>query len=705
MAAGYEKKARLHAPASPEAYAEFSGIVSGRAPITVLDLVQIKKAGTAVPLDEVEGEEDVLWRFMTPGMSEGALSEPAHRAVARAMNVLHRYCRMKFKRAGRPVPDGIGPVANSGEGGFDKTRIGRRDGNRSVQYAGARFTITPMTAARAAEAEVKFAQGAKPGKGGQLPGKKVSARIAHQRGCTAGYELVSPPVNHNLYSIEDVKLMLESWRHLNPSVNCALKYVATTGVEMVCVGGVNAGANRLHLSDGCGGTGAAKRVDQKHAGVPVAAVLPTVHDMLVEEGVRDLVELSVDGGVQNGEQALKLALLGADRIGFGTTVLVSIGCSMLRQCHLAGPQPGDTTGTRRLGCTPGVATQDPVHVARFAGRSQNITAYLRHVAGEIRQRLAEMGVRRLADVIGRRDLLEKKPDLPGKAALVDVGHLVSAPPQRVRERNLGKQTQLHTPPPRVSETEAAERAIAGESVELQKRLTNIDRCVGVAAAGQVARRFGDAGLPAGKLVMRHKGAAGHFYAAYSLSGMEFYVQGLVADSAFTAAYGGKVVVVPENGNGNGNGNGRALTLVGNTFGYGARAGRAYIRGRAGNRFAICLRRSHEGDGPRIVVEGVEANAFQYMTGGIALVLGPVGFNLGAGMTGGVVYLLDLDESVLNRQYVRPAALGEDDVRLVRSLLEEHVAETKSPTAEALLASFDPARFARVTTCLTPEPLE
>ncbi len=225
--------------------------------------------------------------------------------------------------------------------------------------------------------------------------------------------------------------------------------------------------------------------------------------------------------------------------------------------------------------------------------------------------------------------------------------------------------------------------------------------MGVSAAGHVARRFGDAGLPVGKLVMRHKGAAGHFYAAYSLAGMEFYVQGLVADSGFTAAYGGKVVVVPENGNGNG----RPLTVVGNTFGYGARAGWAYIRGRAGNRFGICLRRSHEGDGPRIVVEGVEANAFQYMTGGTALVLGPTGFNLGAGMTGGVVYLLDLEETVLNRQYVRPSPLGEADVPLVRALLEEHFAETKSPAAETLLAAFDPARFTRVATCLVPEPLE
>ncbi len=697
LASGYSDKKKDLPPGSPEAYEEFSRIVSERVPVTLLDLLKLKD-GAPIPLEEVEPEEDLLWRFMAPGMSEGALSEPAHRAIARAMNVLYRFCRMRFRRAGRPLPEGIGPVANSGEGGFDKSRIGRRDGNRSVQYAGARFTITPMTAARAAEAEVKFAQGAKPGKGGQLPGKKVSSRIARQRGCEAGFELVSPPVNHNLYSIEDVKLMLESWRHLNPKVNAALKYVATDGVELVCLGGVNAGANRLHLSDGCGGTGAAKRVDQKHSGVPVVSALPMVQDLLVEEGVRDRVEVSVDGGVQNGPQALKLALLGADRIGFGTALLMTLGCSMLRQCHLAGPQPGDTTGTRRLGCTPGVATQDPVHVAHFTGRSKNVTLYLRHVAREMRQLMAQAGFRRLADVVGRRDLLEARDDLTGKAALIDVSRLTSAPPGRAQKRSLARQSQLHTPPPRVREAEAVVRAIAGETVELVQRLTNADRCVGVGTAGEVARRFGDAGLPAGKLVLRHKGAAGHFYAAYSLAGMEFYMQGLVADSCFTAAYGGKVVIVPE-------GNDGSLTVVGNTFGYGARRGRAYIAGRAGNRFAICLRKSHEGDGPRIVVEGVEANAFQYMTGGVALVLGPTGFNVGSGMTGGVVYLLDADEERLNRQYVQAALLGAEDAASVEALLREHVAETQSPRAQELLAAFDPGRFLRVTTRLKPEPLE
>jgi glutamate synthase domain-containing protein 2/glutamate synthase domain-containing protein 1 len=506
-ASGYAARG-AEAGGSREAYDVYRRISSERDPLTVLDLLQIVPAGPPVPLSEVEAEEHVLWRFMVPGMSEGALSEPAHRAVARAMNVLQRYCRWRFRRKGAPVPPGIGPIANSGEGGFNKARIGRPDGNRSVQYAGARFTITPMTAARAEEAEVKFAQGAKPGKGGQLPGRKVAARIAHQRGCEPGYELVSPPVNHNLYSIEDVKLMVESWRHLNPDVSAALKFVATHGVEMCVMGGVNAGANRLHLSDGCGGTGAAKRVDQKHGGVPVPVVLPAVQDMLVEEGVRDLVELSVDGGVQTGEHALKLMLLGADRVGFGTVVLMSLGCSMLRQCHLAGPQPGDTTGKRRLGCTLGVATQDPALVARFSGRSRHVTRFLQHVAGEMRELMAANGLRRLSDAVGRRDLLERRGDLEGKAALMDVGQLVGAPPARVKGRRHEVQRRRFAPPRREAEEDAARRALDGEQAEVRAALTNVDRCVGVGAAGIIARRFGDSGLDKGRLVLRHRGAAG-----------------------------------------------------------------------------------------------------------------------------------------------------------------------------------------------------
>jgi len=691
-ASGYAKKIHTAPPGSREAYDDYSRLVNQREPVTVLDLLQVRQ-GTPIPIDEVEPEEAILWRFMAPGMSEGALSEPAHRTIARAFNVLHRYCRLKL---GGPRP-GIGPVANSGEGGFDKRRIGTRDGNRSVQYAGGRFTITPRTAAAAAEAEVKFAQGAKPGKGGQLPGRKVSEKVAHQRGCEPGYELVSPPINHNLYSIEDVKLMLECWRHLNPEVNCALKYVATHGVEMVTIGGVNAGANRLHLSDGCGGTGAAKRVDQKHAGVPVAAVLPTVQDLLIEEDVRDLVEISVDGGVQSGEQALKLFLLGADRVGFGTSLLVAIGCSMLRKCHLSGPDPSDPTGKRRLGCTPGIATQDPQYIARFSGDWKHVARMLSYVAQEVRQRLAELGYRSVADLIGRRDLLERRPDLSGKAAQLDLGTILRAPHGHVRTRDYARQTARHMPGLRTAERDVAHRAAAGEDVRLVEALTNEARCVGVGAAGILARRFGDLGLSSGSIAFDHEGAAGHFYGAYAVDGMNFRLKGVVADSCFTAAYGGTLAIVPEDDR-----SGR--TLVGNAFGYGARGGRAYIAGRAGNRFGICLRKSHEGGGPRVVVEGVEANAFQYMTGGVALVLGPTGPNLGSGMTGGRVFLLDYSAQSLNADYVGGRDLTEDDAAEVRTLLAEHVARTGSAVASELLENFDPARFTAVRTVLTPEPV-
>lgn len=695
-ASGFSKKIHGSTPGSWEAYKDYSGLVSDREPLSLLDCLSFRK-GSKIKLDEVESEEHILWRFMAPGMSEGALSEPAHRAVAKGMNTLYRYCRIKFVQAGEPIPGGIGPVANTGEGGFDKKRIGKRDGNRSVQYAGGRFTITPMTAACADEAEVKFAQGAKPGKGGQLPGKKVSVKVAHQRGCEPGHELVSPPINHNLYSIEDVKLMIESWRHLNPKVNCALKYVATYGIEMVCVGGVNAGANRLHISDGCGGTGAAKRVDQKHAGVPVVAVLPTVQDLLIEEDVRHLIELSVDGGVQTGEQALKLFLLGADRVGFGTSLLIAIGCSMLRKCHLSGPDPSDPTGKRRLGCTPGIATQDPHWIAKFAGDSKHIARMLRYAAQEVREQMAEMGIRKLSDVIGRRELLERKPGLTGKSALVDLGLILNAPHGRVDKRNYAAQTSEHMPKQDEREIAKANRAILGEDVELTGALTNERRCVGVAAAGMIARAYGDLGLVRGSIHFIHSGAAGHFYGAYAVDGMSFKLTGVAADSCFTAAYGGVLAVLPPKGQ-------EGLALVGNAFGYGARGGTAFIAGNAGNRFGICLRKNHEGGGPRIVVEGVEANAFQYMTGGTALVLGRTGVNLGSGMTGGRVYLLDPDLAKLNASYVHSLPLDAEDATVVRKMILDHVEATQSKVGKRLLENFDPARFGKIVTVLLPEPV-
>ena len=696
-ASGYAKKIHLAPPGTWEAYQHYSELVSNRPPMNLLDCLQVRSADP-IPLDEVEPEEAILWRFMAPGMSEGALSEPSHRTVAKAMNMLNRYCRLRFKELGLPVPDGMGPFANSGEGGFDKARMRKSDGNTSIQYAGGRFTITPMTASCTREAEVKFAQGAKPGKGGQLPGKKVTQLVADRRGCEPGFELVSPPINHNLYSIEDVKLMVESWRYLNPDVNCSLKYVATYGVEMVVLGGVNAGANRLHVSDGCGGTGAAKRVDQKHAGVPIVAVLPTVQDTLVEEGVRHLVEVSVDGGVQSGEQALKLILLGADRVGFGTSLLVAIGCSMLRKCHLAGPDPADPTGKRRMGCTPGIATQDPAHIARFSGEAKHIARYLRFVAREIRERMAAAGIRRLSDVVGQRNLIERKPCLTGKAAMVDFSSLLLAPHDRVQHRDYAQQTAAHAPTPRAAELEAVQRAIAGEMVTLAEPLSNEDRCVAMGAAGEIARAFGDVGLTKGGIQFQHTGAAGHFYGAFLVPGLDLTLTGNCADSAFTASFGGSLTVIPADGNSD-------LTLVGNAFGYGARGGKAFIAGRAGNRFGICFRRAVETGGPKVVVEGVEANAFQYMTGGVALVLGSTGPNLGAGMTGGTVYLLDADDSKLNSSYVGATTLSGDDVDRVKSLLTEHLSATNSKLAACLLKNFDPDRFVAVRTILSPEPLE
>jgi glutamate synthase domain-containing protein 3 len=311
--------------------------------------------------------------------------------------------------------------------------------------------------------------------------------------------------------------------------------------------------------------------------------------------------------------------------------------------------------------------------------------------------MAAAGIRRLQDAIGRRDLLERRSDLVGKAALVDLSAVLSARHGRHPKPDYALQTKTHMPPRREEEIRAVRAALAGDAVERIEPVFNRDRCIGVAAAGEIARRFGDAGLPKGSLTYHHQGAAGHYYAAYAVDGLEFRLVGVVADSCFTAAYGGLLSISAARD--------PKTSIVGNTFAYGARGGRAYIAGRAGNRFGICLRRGHDGSGARIVVEGVGANAFQYMTGGVALVLGEVGGNLGAGMTGGRVYLLDADETKLNRSYVGAFALDEMDIELVRALLEEHAAETASVQAEALLADFDPGRFRRVNTVLQPAALE
>jgi len=376
-------------------------------------------------------------------------------------------------------------------------------------------------------------------------------------------------------------------------------------------------------------------------------------------------------------------------------MLIAIGCSMLRKCHLSGPDPADPTGKRRLGCTPGIATQDPAYLARFAGDWRQIVRMLRFVAQEIRVELAQLGVRSVAEVVGRRDYLTRIEGLSGKMAQLDLSTILNAPHVDSQSRDYAKQTEAHMPALRMDERHAAERALVGDVSIIRADLTNEHRCVGVGAAGIVARHFGDLGLPDGGLRFVNSGAAGHFYAAYAVNGMEFRLQGVVADSCFTAAYGGLLCVSPVDGI-----PGRAL--VGNAFGYGARGGRAYIAGRGGNRFGICLRKSHEGTGPRVVVEGVEANSFQYMTGGTALVLGTTGPNVGSGMTGGRVYLLKADASSLNKTYVGLSPLNEIDEAVVKEMLREHLDHTGSTLARTLLDDFDPTLFSAVSTIVKPE---
>jgi glutamate synthase domain-containing protein 3 len=332
-----------------------------------------------------------------------------------------------------------------------------------------------------------------------------------------------------------------------------------------------------------------------------------------------------------------------------------------------------------------------VLVGAFKGKSKHIVKFLLHVAEDVRRQMAAAGIQSLGEVVGRRDLLEKKRGLEGKSEQFNLKSLLAVPPSDCLKRKVVVAPRLqHT-----SEIEAAHAALSGIKTSLKQDLGRDNRCLGVAAAGEIARANRDLGLTNSTLTLKHKGAAGHYYAAYSLPGMHFELDGVAADSCFTASYGGRLVVRPEKPGGD-------ATLVGNTFGYGARGGEVYIAGRAGNRFGICLRRSHEGTGARIVVEGLEANGFQYMTGGTALVLGTVGRNLGSGMSGGTIYALNLSPSCLNQNYVAPSEVDDSDIEIIRALLKTHVELTGSKSARSILAGFNPTHFQRIRTKLLPE---
>jgi glutamate synthase domain-containing protein 3 len=623
-----------------------------------------------LPLDEVEPATEIVKRFTTGAMSLGALGREAHETLAIAMNRL-------------------GARSNTGEGGEDPSRYvadPNGDSRRSAikQVASGRFGVTAHYLVNADQLQIKMAQGAKPGEGGQLPGGKVDDYIAWLRNSTPGVGLISPPPHHDIYSIEDLKQLIYDLRCANPDGSVSVKLVSEVGVGTVAAGVAKANADHVTIAAHDGGTGASPQSSIQSAGVPWEIGLAETQQTLLLNDLRSRITVEVDGGMRTGRDVVVAALLGADEFGFSTAPLIAMGCIMMRVCHL------NT-------CPVGIATQDPQLRRRFRGTPEQVVNYLMLVAEEVRELMASLGVRRFEDLIGRTDLLDTDEAIDHwKARHVDLSSVLKMP-----ELPSGVPRRRTRPPEPVlddaldwSLVSSCEPALEGrEPVRLGPVLVrNVNRTVGGILSGEIARRFGARGLPEGTIEVSFQGSAGQSFAAWLACGVCFSLRGETNDYAGKGLSGGIVSVRPPE---------RARfraeenMIVGNTVLYGATAGRAFFRGLAGERFAV------RNSGALAVVEGVGDHGCEYMTGGCVVILGRTGRNFAAGMSGGIAYVYDVDrgfEGRCNLELVDLEELtSEEDVAQVRALITEHVGRTGSLVGRNLLASWGRAvgRFVKV----------
>ncbi|MGN6380262.1 MAG: glutamate synthase large subunit [Gaiellales bacterium] len=630
---------------SPGRFEEFAAAVDREsAASTLRGLLEPAPAAEPLPLGRVEGSERIVRRFATGAMSLGSISPEAHETLAIAMNRL-------------------GGRSNTGEGGEDPSRsVPDPDGalRRSAikQVASARFGVTAAYLVDADQLQIKIAQGAKPGEGGQLPGHKVDTAIARLRHSTPGVGLISPPPHHDIYSIEDLAQLIYDLRCINPTAEVSVKLVSEAGVGTVAAGVAKAGADHIVVAGHDGGTGAAALSSLKHAGLPWELGLAETQQVLVRNGLRDRVRLQVDGGLRTGRDVLVAALLGAEEFAFSTAPLVATGCVMMRVCHL------NT-------CPVGIATQDPELRRRFAGTPDQVVRYFVFLAEQVRELLAGLGAECLDDVIGRADLLRQR----SRARGLDLSPLLVAAPGRRASRRIKPGGELDR-----ELIQAAGGALdGGAAVVLERTVRNTDRSVGAMLAGEIVRRAGAGGLADGAVTLRLRGWGGQSLAAWAPPGLSVELEGVCNDYAGKGLSGGRLVVRPPAGSGFAAGQ---AVVVGNTVLYGATAGEAFFRGRAGERF--CVRNS----GALAVVEGVGDHGCEYMTGGAVVVLGDTGRNFAAGMSGGLAFVLDDDGQFAGRCNTDSVSLeavaGDADGRLLLDLLERHLAATGSAVAFRLL---------------------
>ena len=646
------------------AYDRFAALVNDRPPTNPRDLLELIPAAEPVPLDEVEPVSSIVTRFSTGAMSHGSIGAEAHETLARAMNLL-------------------GAKSNCGEGGEDPARF-RDDRNSEIkQIASGRFGVTPEYAAYASELQIKVAQGSKPGEGGQIPGHKVSEEIARLRHTTPGVGLISPPPHHDIYSIEDLSQLIFDLKQVNPRADVSVKLVAAAGVGTIAAGVAKAFAEVVHVSGTDGGTGASALSSIKNAGLDWEFGLAEAQQSLMANGLRSRVRLRVDGGFKTGLDVVVAALLGADEYSFGTAALLAEGCIMVRACH-------------RNTCPVGIATQDPELRAKFAGTAEDVAAYLRFVAEEVRELLAFCGFRSLDEAIGRTEALRQKRTTDARAELLDLRPLLAVSsdgprrfvaPVSIQRQHAALGDRLYD--------EAWPVVSTGGALELDWTIRNGDRSFGARLGGAVGRAFG-ASAPPGSVTVRLRGVAGQSLGAFLTAGVRIELTGEANDYVGKSMGGGVVAISPPP-----NDAGDAV-LAGNTVLYGATGGRVFVAGRAGERYAV------RSSGAVSVVEGVGDHLAEYMTGGTVVVLGPTGRNVGAGMSGGEVYVHDADGTFparVNTAMVRVDRVGQAERAALRALVEEHLAATGSRKAAALLADWavEAERFWRVAP--TPPVLE
>ena len=643
-------------------FKEYSKLINEQATnlCTLRGLLEFK-AGDPIPLEEVEPIESIMKRFKTGAMSYGSISKEAHETLAIAMNR-------------------IGGKSNTGEGGEDPERFkllenGDSKNSAIKQLASGRFGVTSEYLVNAREIQIKMAQGAKPGEGGQLPGGKVYPPIAKTRHTTAGVGLISPPPHHDIYSIEDLAELIHDLKNANRHARISVKLVAEVGVGTVAAGVAKAHADVVLISGYDGGTGASPQTSIMHAGLPWELGLAETHQTLVMNNLRSRIAVETDGQLKTGRDVVVAALLGAEEFGFATAPLVATGCIMMRVCHL------NT-------CPAGIATQDPRLRERYAGKPEHAVNFMRFIAMEMRELMAQLGFRTIEEMIGRVDRLEaKKAVAHWKAKGLDFSNLLYQPDAGNDIGRFKQMEQDHGIEKSLDMTQLLEickPAIErGEKVEADLKIRNINRVFGTITGSEVTRKYGAAGLPEDTIQIRVNGSAGQSFGAFLPRGMTFKLEGDANDYVGKGLSGGKLVIHPPKAS---SFNSWENIIVGNVALYGATSGEVYLAGMAGERF--CVRNS----GVHAVVEAVGDHGCEYMTGGRVIVLGPVGRNFGAGMSGGVAYIFDERGDArlnINADMVEISGLEEpEDIAAVRAMVEKHLQYTGSARAKYVLDHWD-----------------